>query len=84
MPPGSGVLVVTASGGWIVTENCLDAVWLVGVEESVTVTVTVYEAAVLGVPEIAPVLGFRVSPAGSPLADHVNGDTPPVAVACWL
>ena len=36
--------------------------------------------AVVGVPEITPVLAFRVNPAGRPVADHVYGPTPPVAL----
>lgn len=45
--------------------------------ESVTVTTTESVPAVVGVPEITP--AAHVSPAGSPVAVHEYGGTPPVA-----
>ena len=45
-----------------------------------TVTVAVVVPAVVGVPETTPAAGSIVNPAGSPVADHVNGAAPPVAV----
>ena len=45
-----------------------------------TVTVAVVVPAVLGVPEIVPAAGSIANPAGSPVADHVNGVAPTVAV----
>ena len=45
-----------------------------------TVTVIVDVPGVEGVPEKAP-LEERLTPAGSPLAVHVNGGTPPVALS---
>jgi hypothetical protein len=46
----------------------------------VTVTVMFEVPVALGVPVITPVLVLIDSPAGSPLADQVNGATPPAAV----
>ena len=46
---------------------------------SLAVAVTVTVAAVVGVPEITPVVALRVSPAGRPVADQVYGPVPPVA-----
>jgi hypothetical protein len=54
------------------------------VETSVTVTVAVVVPAVVGVPETTPAAGSIVNPAGSPVADHVNGVAPPVAVTVPL
>lgn len=50
--------------------------------ESVTVTFTGYEPVVVGVPEIVPFDASIAKFAGSPVADHVYGVTPPAAVAC--
>jgi hypothetical protein len=52
-----------------------------GVVESNTVTLKVHIPAVVGVPEIAPFVEFRVSPAGiaPELIDQVYGTVPPVA-----
>lgn len=51
----------------------------VGLPESVTVTVTVVEPAVVGVP--LTVQPFRINPAGSvPVMEHVYGDVPPEPV----
>ena len=49
---------------------------------SVTLTVMLkgLPDAVVGVPEIPPVLAFRINPVGRPAADHVYGPTPPAAV----
>jgi hypothetical protein len=55
----------------------------VGTSESVTLTVKLIGPVTLpvGVPEMMPVLAFRVSPAGSepPLIDQEYGVIPPVA-----
>jgi hypothetical protein len=48
--------------------------------ESFTVTFAVLVPAAVGVPVITPVLALIVSPAGRPVADHVYGVVPPVAV----
>jgi hypothetical protein len=66
----------------IVREKVAVAVSAVGVEESVTLKVT--DAAPIaadGVPLIAPVLGFSVSPVGRvpELIDQLNWLVPPVA-----
>ena len=49
----------------------VDAVWCVGLVESVAVIVTATEpcVAVVGVPLIAPVLALIDNPAGSPVAE---------------
>ena len=52
--------------------------WL-GVLESVTVMVGVLVPPALGVPEMAPE-ELIVRPAGSPVADQVYGNVPPLAV----
>jgi len=46
----------------------------------VTVSVTVKVPAAVGVPEIAPVVALIAKPAGRPVADHVYGVVPPLAV----
>ena len=44
-----------------------------------TVTVTLLELALVGVPEITPVPAAMTSGVGSPVADQVYGVVPPVA-----
>jgi hypothetical protein len=67
-----------------------DAVALcaVGVSESVAFTVKSVGPVVLpvGVPEMTPVLAFKLSPAGSDpeLIDQEYGVIPPVAASVWL
>ncbi len=58
------------------------AVCAVGVVESVTLAVKLVAPNTVGVPVIAPVDRFKVSPAGSDpeLIDHAYGVVPPVAV----
>jgi len=53
--------------------------------EFVALTVKLYVFAVVGVPEITPVVAFKVRPAGSVRLeiDHVIG-TDPVAARVWL
>jgi hypothetical protein len=67
-------------------DNAWDAVFAVGVAESVTVTVKFDVAGVVGTPVIAPVAELRISPAGrSPTdTDHEYGAVPPLAVRVWL
>jgi len=67
MDPPASVVVVTLSGGALMTMlRFADAVCLVGDSLSVTVTVklTVPVRVPLGLPEIAPVLVFNERPAG--------------------
>src|SRR5690242_191094 len=47
-------------------------------------TVTLKVPAVVGVPEIRPEVALIDRPVGSPVADHVYGGVPPVAVICRL
>jgi hypothetical protein len=59
-----GDVVVTDNAGFtVMLREALVAVLGVA-SESVTVTVKVVVPAVVGVPEIAPVTGFKVSPGG--------------------
>jgi hypothetical protein len=62
------------------------AVPAVGVAESVTITVKLEVATVVGVPVIAPVAVFSVSPAGRvpTETDQAYGVVPPVAARVWL
>jgi hypothetical protein len=62
------------------------AVFAVGVAESVTITVKLAVAAMVGVPEMTPVAGVRLSSVGRAPAeiDHVNAPVPPVAARVWL
>jgi hypothetical protein len=68
--------------GVMVSVRATDLLWL-GLLESTSINVSaVPEAAVVGVPVIAPVAPFKDRPAGRvPLIrDHVYGVVPPVAV----
>jgi len=70
---------LVAADGLIVRVNVAVAV-CAGDSLSVTVIVTgVAVATVEGVPVIAPVAELIVSPAGSPVADHLSAPAPPVA-----
>ena len=64
--PAGREFVVTDKAGLTTMLRFAGAVFAVGVSESVTVTVkfVVPTAAVVGVPEIAPVAALRVRPAG--------------------
>ena len=67
------------AGAAIEIESLID--WLcVGLPPSLTVTVKLPVPLAVGVPEIRPVAGARLSPAGRPpLTDHVYGVVPPLA-----
>jgi hypothetical protein len=82
---GSDVVVTLSSGALIVMLNILIAVCAVGVSASVTFTVKSIGPVTLpvGVPLIAPVLVFNVSPAGSEplLIDQAYGVIPPLAAS---
>jgi hypothetical protein len=62
--PAAKLEVLTETGGFTVILKFAVAVFVVGVSESVTVTVKFVVPAVVGVPEIAPVAPFSTSPAG--------------------
>src|ERR1700753_660684 len=65
-PFGSAVAAtVRAPGAAMVIEMLSVAVFGVGVELSVAVSVAVNVPAVVGVPEMVPTFGFKVSPPGS-------------------
>ena len=64
LPPGSEV-VVMASAALIVMLSAAVAVPGVGAVESVTFTVKLDVPVALGVPEIAPVVEFKVKPVGN-------------------
>ena len=78
----AGKLVVVMDGGGGTTEivTTAEAVFAVGVVESVAVTVIVEDPKVVGVPEIVPV-ALNVRPADKVLHDeahaHVYGAVPP-------
>ena len=52
--------------------------------ESVTVALTLYVFATVGVPVIAPLIGSSDSPGGSPVADQPYPPVPPLAVRTEL
>ena len=62
--------------------------FLTAVDEvaSVTCAVKLNAAAVVGLPDISPVVWLRVNPSGSApaLTDQLYEGTPPVAVSVWL
>ena len=60
--------------------------FLAGLALSVTITVRLKSPVAVGVPEITPVLVFRVKPAGRLPAEmlQVYGDMPPVACTVTL
>jgi hypothetical protein len=70
---GNDELVIETGpvAGLMTIERALVSVLGVGVVESVTVTPTSVVATVVGVPEMVPVDGLRLSPAGSVPDDQV-------------
>ena len=81
VPPGSVVVVIVGDGGGAtVIDSSCRSLW---VALSVTSAVNPDAPALVGVPVIAPVAAFSVSPAGSePVSsDQVYGGVPPVAVS---
>src|SRR5437762_11725604 len=54
--------------------------FMVLVALSVTVMFTLHGVAMVGIPEITPVLVLMLRPVGKPVADQVYGPVPPVAV----
>lgn len=82
-PAGSELVVTDNAGFTVIVRVALVAVLGVA-SESVTVTVKFVVPAVVGVPEIAPVAAFKVSPGGRlvlpPTTDQLmKGWMPPVA-----
>ncbi len=67
-----------------VSDRFLVAVRCAGVVESVTVIDTVLVPAVVGFPLMAPLAASIVRPAGRPVADHVYGVVPPLALTVAL
>ena len=82
-PLGSAAVVIVSPVP-IVMENCCEAVKCVGLVLSVAVTVKDVVPTAFGVPVMAPVEAFSVSPAGSAVLVHVTGEVPPVAASCPL
>lgn len=73
--------------GWVIEIDSDCVAPRVGLLESITPTVKLATpTGPLGVPVIAPVEAFRVSPAGSEpeATDHPYGGDPPVATSDWL
>ena len=82
-PLGSAAVVIVSPVP-IVMENCCEAVKCVGLVLSVAVTVKDVVPIAPGVPVMAPVEAFSVSPAGSAVLVQVTGEVPPVAASCPL
>jgi hypothetical protein len=62
--PAGREFVVTDTAGFTVILKLAVAVFAVGVSESVTVTVKIEVPVPAGVPDMAPVAAFRLSPPG--------------------
>jgi hypothetical protein len=80
VPAGNGEVVIRKAGALIVNDS-----WAVAETDALSVTLTVKldDAALVGVPDIVP--PERTNPAGSdPVEmDHVYGGDPPVALSVW-
>jgi len=81
-----GATFSCAIGGLTVIEQATVLVPNASPDESVTCPVKAYVPAVVGVPEMAPVLGLTVRPAGRlpPEIEKPYGETPPDAVNAEL
>src|SRR3990172_2659869 len=81
--PSVSDVVVTDSAGYIVIESALST-YAPFVSVTRTVIFSVPDA--VGVPLIAPVPLFKLSPSGSTptVIDQVSGSLPPVDVSVWL
>jgi hypothetical protein len=80
--PGKVVVVTMGT-----TLTIIDKFWSSNaVPASVTRTVKLAVPAVVGVPEMIPVLAARLKPAGKVpvVIDHVNGVVPPLTPNVWL
>ena len=80
-----GEIVIATGAAATVSESALVAVTGVGAE-SLAAKVGLKDPEAVGVPEIAPVLALRLTPAGNAPAeiDHVYGVTPPLACSVAL
>ncbi len=78
--PFGNAVVVMDKGSDIVNDSIFDAVCGVGAAASVTVIVTLDVPAAVAVPVIWPEAASMFKPAGRPMADHVYGVVPLVAV----
>ena len=78
-PPGKEAVLIDRPAPMLMESVAIEALSWLGVLESVTVMVGVLVPPALGVPEIAPE-ELIVRPAGSPVADQVYGNVPPLAV----
>jgi hypothetical protein len=74
---GSGEVFVMV-GGLTTSVNDFVVEFCVGVCESFAVTGKVKAPPVVGVPLNTPVLGLIDNQVGSPVAENINGATPPV------
>lgn len=81
MAEGKDVVVITNAGGAMTSEIDVDAV-CAGLEESTMVAVKLKVPFAVEVPEMTPVPGARLSPAGRlpDVIDQVYGVVPPVAL----
>ena len=78
VPPGSDAVVIESAETTVML-SAFVAVWAVGVEESVALTVKLVVPVAVGVPVMAPVLAFRLAQDGSAPTDmvQVTGGLPP-------
>ena len=78
-PPGKDAVLIDRPAPMVMESVDVEALSWLGVLESVTVMVGVLVPPALGVPEMAPE-ELIVRPAGSPVADQVYGNVPPLAL----
>jgi hypothetical protein len=84
VPGGSKALIVNGAGADTTTDNGSELV-CAGVLESLTVIVKLVVPVAVGLPEMMPLAGLRVRPAGRlPVTDQVYGAVPPVALRAPL
>jgi hypothetical protein len=85
LPVGNDVVVIVTKPSMAML-NGAEVPVAGGISESATWTVNVEGPKVVGIPEIIPLLGSRLNPAGkAPLLTlHVYGISPPVAVRVAL
>ena len=82
-PAGKSVVMMVKPGGFTRSANAFVAVFA-GIEESVTVNVTLLVPAAVGVPVICPVPALIVKPAGNPAACQLYGPVPPATASAAL
>jgi hypothetical protein len=78
-PPGKDAVLIDRPALMVMESVDVETLRWVGVVESVTVMLGEVVPVALGVPEMAPE-ELMLKPAGSPVADQVYGDVPPLAL----